>query len=403
MKSLSLALAAMGLTAGAFAALPAATDPTIVNVPQLPGGFVMGGSGFYLQPSNTNGDLDYAAVNVNNATTVFGSATAFSSSLQNVDPSYNWGWGVNVGYIFPNTGNDINLSYFQLNTSDTASVFNNSLNGSISSVDNNVNFENFANGSFVPSSPNTIADSATAKSEYNLNQVDLTAGQYINVGCRLSLHPFAGLRWAEVQRKLNSAYSDDATGSTTIAGGFVTDVLNQSVAFAEKSDFQGVGPVAGIDANYYVGMGFGIVGHFDSALLIGDINASTNALTQGVAFNAVDVSEGFPAPLTFTAQGAAIASFTAGDIHRVVPVLDGKLGADYTYVFNNVANSDLTLEAGWMVSNYFNAVDRLQTNTDITLNSSTFPPVFVFSSTVTGRTTSDFAIQGPYVSLVAHI
>lgn len=105
-----------------------------------------------------------------------------------------------------------------------------------------------------------------------------------------------------------------------------------------------------------------------------------------------------------TSYGAGTASFTAGNTRRVVPVLDAKLGADYTYVFNNAANSDLTLEAGWMVSNYFNAVDRLQTETILTADvSHPPPPSFSQSFQLTGRTTSDFGIQGPYVSLVLHV
>lgn len=40
--------------------MPAATDPTVVNVPQLPGGLVLGITGLYLQAADTHGDLDYA-------------------------------------------------------------------------------------------------------------------------------------------------------------------------------------------------------------------------------------------------------------------------------------------------------------------------------------------------------
>ena len=48
--------------------------------------------------------------------------------------------------------------------------------------------------------------------------------------------------------------------------------ISQATSFAEESDFQGIGPLIGVDASYYVGMGFGIVGHFDSALLVGNID-----------------------------------------------------------------------------------------------------------------------------------
>lgn len=95
------------------------------------------------------------------------------------------------------------------------------------------------------------------------------------------------------------------------------------------------------------------------------------------------------------------------DTHRVVTVVDAKFGADYTYIFNNAANSNLTLEAGWIFSNYFNAIDRLQTKITVA------PPIYSFiapstqpgisSAIMTGKKTSNFAIQGPYMSLVLHV
>lgn len=352
MKRLSIALAAIGLSAGAFAALPAATDPTVVNVPQLPGGFVVGVTGYYLQPSSTNGDLDYASVNT-------GTTTPFSSDLRSVDPSNSWGWGVNVGYIFPNTGNDVNLSYFHLSTSDTDSAGVASTVGYISS-----------NGADFSELSHTITGAAS-KAEYDLNQVDLTAGQFINVGCRLILHPNAGLRWAQLQRDITSVYVAPTTTATQVTG-------SQAVGIEEKSDFSGIGPVAGIDASYYIGMGFGAVGHFDTAVLVGRINSDTDVGIVAAA------GSGTTATSSFT-------HLDADNITRVVPVVDAKLGLDYTYVFNNAANSDLTLEAGWMFSNYSNSVDRL-------------PGVAYTSSAgyAGARSTSDVGLNGPYASLVFH-
>ena len=385
MKRISLALAAIGLTAGAFAALPAATDPTVVNVPQLPGGFVVGATGFYLQPTNSNGDLDFATVNnVNN------SGTSFSSKLHNVDPGYDWGWGINVGYIFPNTGNDVNLSYFQLDTSDTAKLH-----------DANLNPDTI----FPVILPINGVNSFSAKAEYDLDQVDLTAGQYIDVGCRLTLHPFAGLRWAQLERKLTENATVTNTSFSSQPGEFgVTQTTHTNAVAAsltEKSDFEGIGPIVGLDASYYVGMGFGVVGHFDSALLIGSTDSSVS-LGANIS-NTTAFTSFAPGATIITHHSAFGGNFSASSTTRVVPVLDAKLGVDYTYVFNNSANSDLTLEAGWMVSNYFNAVDQ---NGAVALQGAIFnedasSPIAAASAGP--RSTSDVGLQGPYVSLTAHL
>lgn len=353
MKRLSIALAAIGLTASALAALPAATDPTLVAVPQLPGGFVIGGTAYYLESSFSHGDLNYASLNT--GTTAF-----FSSELRSVEPGYDWGWGVNIGYIFPNTGNDVNLSYFYLDTDHHDSV--------------NGPFISLFNIDDIEIAPDSII-LARAKSSYSLNQLDLTVGQFIDVGCRLILHPNVGLRWARFERDLNSDYfeTEDDVAPFTIDDALFTH---------EKSDFDGIGPLVGIDASYYIGLGFGAVAHFDSALLVGSLDTSTNAV-HVENFGAAD-------------QTSFVNDFKADNIRRIVPVMDGKLGLDYTYVFNNAANSDLTLEAGWMVSHYFNTVDRLSTIVD----DDTDPGNTV---TIVGRTTSDFGLHGPYVSLILHV
>lgn len=371
MKRISIALAAIGISVGAMAALPAASSPTQINIPSLSGGFVIGGTGFYLQPSDTHGDLDYA--NITNKTTANPANT--NPNLQNIEPGYDWGWGVNVGYVIPNTGNDINLSYFRFDSKDTASTSVTGFNGA---------FAQNTNGNFILPVGISVAtgdvyQNASATAEYDLDQVDLTAGQYINVGSHLSVHPVAGLRWAQVNRQLTENYSAPGTSGNITQGSSTNNLGNGTLTLNEKSDFEGIGPLLGVDTSYYIGQGVGIVGHFDGALLVGNIDSkTTEAMAQlnGLAF-------ANPQP-TFNA------TYTADSIHRLIPVLDAKLGLDYTYSFNNTDNSDITLEGGWQVNHYWNAIDRLQV-------------VDGSGANVVGRTTSSLVLSGPYLSLVVHV
>lgn len=350
MKRLSIALMALGLSASSFAALPAATDPTLVAVPQLPGGFVIGATAYYLEPTFTNGDLDYASFN-------FGTTSTFFSSLQHVEPDYDWAWGANVGYIFPNTGNDVNLSYFHLDLDHNESVAGNPFLSIINFVDGEIDDAQIL--------------FAHSKADYRLNQLDLTAGQFIDVGCRLILHPFAGLRWASFDRDLDSAYFESLTTTPPFT-------LDDALFTKEESDFDGIGPLVGIDASYYIAYGLGAVAHFDSALLVGNIDVDTTAF-HVENFGAGD-------------QTFFINNFKAEDYRRIVPVMDAKLGLDYTYIFNNCANSDLTLEVGWMVSHYFNIADRVSAIVDDDSD-----------VTIFAHKTSDFAFHGPYVSLILRV
>lgn len=346
MKRVSVALAIIGLSSSLkiFAAFPATNDPTLINIPQLPGGFFVGVSGFYLQPSATNGDLDYAVVTT-------GTAPNFHSDLKSVDSGYDWGWGINVGYIFPNTGNDINFSYVNYFGEDSNFVTGTNLNIINPNISLTGNVSNYAN----------------AKSEYDIDQVDVFGGQYINVGCRLILHPTLGMRWAQLERDISGTY---------IASDLSDGIASTTSTFSKEiSDFNGIGPLLGLDASYYLIYGIGVVGHFDSAVLAGNMETKINTAV---------VTSTTPTIITTN-------TFHADDTTRVLPIVDAKLGLDYTYLLHNSKNSDLTLEAGWQFSHYYRALDRIYANTT------------GISATINQRKTSDIGFNGPYVNLVFHI
>lgn len=346
MKRLSLALAMLGLSSAGLAAFPAATDPTLISIPQLPGGFVIGITGDYLKPSVNNGDLDYAQVLIT-------SGINFTSDVAQVELGYDWGWGVNAGYIFPNTGNDINASYYQFDTDNTTGSI--TLAGSTPLI---TPFISVADGY-------NFAAPATAK--IDLNQVDLTVGQFINVGCRLQLHPNVGFRYAEIERKLDSFFS-----LTNLLG-----VVTNSLVDNNKSEFTGLGPLMGIDASYYIVDGVGLVAHADGALLVGDMDAT--ALVS---------------PFSTIAVVAPTFSNIKFNATRIVPVVDAKLGANYTFVFNSNSDEGLTLEAGYQFDHYFNAIDRLSI-----LRTGGSTGQFVAQ----GRTSSSLGLNGAYVNLTLRI
>lgn len=310
MKRLSLIFTITIFSCSLYAALPAANDPTLINVPEYPGGFVLGVTGLYLQPTDSHRDLDFFELN---------------GVQKNVSPGFDWGYGFNLGYIFPQTGNDIAISYWHLDTDDR----------------NVLNFIDQGQ-----------QEQVTGKAEYDINQVDLTAGQAINVGCRLILHPVAGLRYADLERKL----------------GLLDTLINVSNPpfFSENrdSDFSGIGPLAGLDATYYLTQGLGLIAHVDSALLAGDIDSKATILQSG---------------------GGLSGQVIADNNLRMVTNVNAKLGADYTYMLNNAGNSYLTLTAGYQVSHYWNAVDKL------------------FGIGSGSRETKDFGLNGPFASLTLSI
>lgn len=356
MKKTLLAFSAFFASSYALAAFPGSTDPTLINVPSLPETFILGGSLLYFQPNFTNGDLDYASFNNRVTPFVLNSST---NQILNVEPGYQWGWNVYDGYIFPDSGNDINFSFMRLEDEDTNSTL---------PVDNSK--DDFITPIILVNG-GQYTGLTDAQATYDLDQADASVGQYVDIGCRTRLHAFSGVRWMDLDRELQYGFTD-------------TNFPNEFLGVQEKSQYEGIGPLVGLDGSYYLGYGFGIVAHTDAALLVGDIKANVNT--------------------NFTSSSNAHENFSVNEDSKqqLVPVWDAKLGADYTYIFNQNSISSLTLEIGYQASHYYNAVEKLYT--DRTPPASADNKFGLFqSSFITQRSTSDLGLNGPYASLTLRV
>jgi hypothetical protein len=372
MKQLAVALAAIGLTAslGAYAALPTGAQATEVNVPQNQGGFFVGGSALYWQPTVSGNNLDYATTDIVGYQDYDGP----NQRLKNINPTYNWGFDVFAGYNFGN-GNDVELEYLRLHTNDNSSTLTNdpahytAINQShiyadLPAVDTDTSFD-----------PYDTYASGYGKAKINLDEGDLTVGQYFNIGCSDQVRLFAGLRYAELQRKLSTNYSQDpdSAGNTSLGLGVTTAsysgvlpsgagnsvaVSNGALHGYDDSDFKGIGPIIGLNNSYYLGYGVGFIAGMDTGLLIGDVDDDlylTN--TQAALAFTPDSVPGINDVTATGGENITTTHISSDDARRVVPVIDAKLGLDYTYPFQSYGS--LTLEAGWNVTHFWNAVDSL--------------------------------------------
>lgn len=282
--------------------------------------------------------------------------------------------------------------------------------------------------------PFTAADLAavSASSRFENNTWDLDFGQTINVGCNFKLRWFGGLRYSRLEHRLkvdslfaidDVAVSLDPVVVTATLTDSVGTLVGTSPALVspvadvtatlrdivhQKSEFDGIGPRFGCDVSYHLGGGFGVVGSLSTSLLVGEHEAtlSERIETAGtVTFTVPGLTLVDIAPLfiggaltnvtaeVVTAVAPTIldplvetVSFRHPDETRVVPNIDAKLGLDWTYQFCNCSRSKLTIEAGYLVSHYFNAIDRL-TAAD------------AFNTGERHRETIDISFDGPYVGV----
>ena len=296
-----------------------------------------------------------------------------SKSVSNVNPSYNLGFRVGLGYIFPDSGNDVQLAWTH---------FQNTVNSSTGIGDDAVLYTAsgvpLINPNLHPrfDEPNFVGDvTANSSLKSQFDAIDLDVGQYVNIGTRLQTRLFGGLRYAYVQQNQDSSYYQyvDRINHEGEEDRRVFDFAEQDTY---NSKFNGLGPRMGFQAAYNVYDCFGVTGSIAGSLLVGKVKSdATTAYDINIGHRDEDRD---PTPYT--------PSFTSSsNVWRVVPELDARVGLNYTFTVG--AASALTLEAGYQVTQYFNAVDQLQNN------------VSVLNGLNTTRTTSDVGYDGPYLSL----
>jgi len=330
-KRITLALAMIGLSATAFAGgyKDQVAMPTGVNLiaPDSVGVWSFGIEGLYVEPANDQ--YQYEGLNVDTTNTNFP-----YNQNQSVSNDHDWGGTIDATYMFAGNSRDVKLSYTHIRW------------------DNSSRTVLGANQSFADTGLNGEGDIARGSQEHNYDSVDLVFGQWIRIGERVDLHPFGGLRYADIQTDDKGRYTDV---SNTDENNFSTEQF--------KSDFEGIGPRFGIDTAVHLGSGFSIVGTMAGSLLIGDVDSKYQSFSDNVTN-----------------------IYKNGDGTRVIPELDARIGVDYMYAFTPTTSANIQL--GYQVVNYFDvtdtdAIDAVNVNT---INNS-----------------EDFGYHGPYLRLQVNL
>ncbi|NNM59483.1 MAG: hypothetical protein HKM04_06660 [Legionellales bacterium] len=341
-KKITLALAMIGLSSTALAGAPGnnVVPPSGITLiaPVSTGNWNIGLEALYMQ-SDTNFQYASLPVGINEDGEI-------QTNNQTVNSDWNWGGEVDVSYIFPGSARDISGSYTYLNQDGSESITD--VPGPTTKIIG-------VGLTGIPDLPLTTGVDADV--DQTLNAATLTVGQFVTVGNRVGLHPFGGLQFADIDTRNQARYDAVApiSGQEVLTGNY-----NAS------SEFEGIGPRAGMDAHVLIGCGFSLVGTMAGALLVGNMDSNFN------------IDEGALAATPFKSKDD---SYTA-----IVPELDAKVGLNYMYAFNPATSMDVQL--GYEVVDYFNAE-----NND-------FIDSFAVNSV---NSSSDFNYNGPYLRLQLNV
>ena len=322
LKKTAAAVLALGSSAVFAGSMGPVCTPGNVTVPCERMAWDIGGQALYLQTTSNNGLSYYPRVDN-------------SGVYRDASGQWNWGFQLEASYHF-NTGNDITVTWYHLDTDNNKFAVNPS-------------FFN-TNGSIVGG---TSVTAVAAEMKNRWDAVNGEFGQFVDFSANKKMRFHGGFQYARV--KPTTAFAVTTTNAS------VDPAIVSRTIYALNSEYNGFGPRTGLDMNYVFGNGFGIYAKGAAAVLVG-----TSKFNNGGIQNLTTTR--FVAGTTTTALH--------GSRTAIVPELEAKLGADYTYA---MAQGDLTLDAGYMWFNYFNPTNNLDSNSVLR--------------------TSDFGASGPYFGL----
>jgi hypothetical protein len=338
----ALILLATGVVCADPVETPHTTADVFLSSPDFR--FVASGSALYLQPSGSN--LNYAAEAVPLPT------PSPHWKIHNIDTDYHWGFDIELATFFHATHSHLILNWEHFHSSDSSSK--------------TVSSENMI-GPFFEIGPDALPyKKARGHVDFHFDEVELDYGIMLSLGDRLDAILYGGVRFARIDQTLRSRFSSlDGTIVRTIKS---------------PSTFRGAGPHLGVWVDYDIAKGFGIAGGAATALLVGP-------QTNHTFFKAISPAQPAAGAPTPNIQSTHVPKKT-----QVIPGFEAQIGVSYSFSWDK---SVLSLEAGYNVQLYLNAIQAIDIGSEVVT-----PPVTPDTIGVYARTfqtsLSNFALAGPY-------
>lgn len=325
----------------------------------------------YLQPSSNN--LTYA-------TFVSGQQPYYQSwHYQAIDPDFSPAFELGLNYAVPETLYSAALDWVHLNSKDR-SFKQASTNTDLSTVE-------FVAPPYEMSPPVFGIKRVDSQATFGFDNILLNAGRLFEYGAHTHAKFFGGVNILRVNQTVTTVFSDYA-GSPATAYSYA---LPPDPAFSFQtqnvSKYLGAGPDLGLNVEYQMSSGFGFVGQVLGSLTAGSIRTQDNFTSTSARLNALGI-------------GVSHQEITAPNATEIVPGADGRLGVFYHYQKPDMMH--FTLEAGYRMAAYMNAISTVEPGTLVQPGTVTATPEFstgTMAIVSTHAITRPFNFSGPYLNL----
>lgn len=290
--------------------------------------------------------------------------------VQSLNPGYQPGFTFGARYVFPSSGNDIQINWEHLRTSDSSSV-------AVSNPTTQWISPFSQTGPSTSEFYNQIGifylKAAHAQLNFAYDMVNIDAGQTVNLGALTQVRLFAGLSCVRLQEKLVTKFFNNTSIDPAPPAAAIPDPSLQYITLNNTTNYTGAGPRLGLTATQDVFRGLTFVGQLSGAVLAGSMQPARYAF-QGVFENNID--------------SEAIASRS---VTQVVYATDAKLGLGFQHLFGN--RFTLNIESGFKAALFINPFATYETSTNVLpLN------IGSLSTNSMRHTPSNFTLNGWYAT-----
>lgn len=325
----------------------------------------------YVQPSSNN--LKYG-------TFVSGTQPYYQSwHYLQLNPSYHPAFDLGFHYALSQSLYSIDLDWTHLNSNDSSSK-QASTNIDLATVE-------FVAPPFEMSPPVFGIKHVDSKVNFAFDNVLLNVDKKVESDSHLQTRYFGGLDILNLNQTITTTFSDYAGAPATPYSYALPPDPLFSFELENVSKYLGIGPDIGLDVRYSTDSGFGVFGDVVGSLTAGLIQAQDNFTSTSTR-------------LTLLGIGTSHQEITTPNMAQVVVGADGKFGVFYSYSGHSISN--LTIELGYRLANYFNAISMINPNTLVQPGTDVLTPEFstgTMAIVSTSATSHPFGFNGPFLSV----